>query len=119
LCGNHRSARFVQGPSLRTVADYFLVERAKGSAWDHSRRRREQDGWPEHAAFMDALSEQGFVVLGGPIGEGDGDNALLVVDAPDEAAIRARLADDPWGEDMLATESIRRWSVFLGADRIP
>jgi uncharacterized protein YciI len=102
-----------------SVADYFLVERAKGSAWDHSRQRREQDGWPEHAAFMDALSEQGFVVLGGPIGEGDGDNALLVVDAPDEAAIRARLADDPWGEDMLATESIRPWTVFLGADRIP
>jgi uncharacterized protein YciI len=101
------------------MADYFLVERAKGPAWDHSRRRREQDGWPEHAAFMDALSEQGFIVLGGPIGEGDGENALLVVDAPDEAAVRARLVEDPWGEDMLATESIRPWSVFLGAARIP
>jgi uncharacterized protein YciI len=106
-------------PILKVVADYFLVERAKGSAWDHSRLRREQDGWAEHAAFMDALSEQGFVVLAGPIGEGDGDNALLVVDSPDEAAIRARLAEDPWGEDMLATESIRPWSVLLGADQTP
>ena len=53
------------------VADYFLVERSKGTAWDHSRLRREQDGWAEHAAFMDALSEQGFVVLLGPIGEAD------------------------------------------------
>jgi uncharacterized protein YciI len=104
-------------PSI-SVANYFLVERAKGSAWDHSRPRREQDGWPEHAAFMDALSEQGFVVLVGPIGEGDGDNALLVVDAPDEAAVRARLAEDPWGEDMLATVSIRPWSVLIGADRL-
>ncbi len=98
------------------MADYFLVERAKGPDWDHSRPRREQDGWEEHAAFMDALCEQGFVVLGGPIGEGDGDNALLVVDSPDEAAVRARLTEDPWGEDMLATESIRPWSVLLRAD---
>jgi uncharacterized protein len=97
------------------MADYFLVERAKGPAWDHSRLRREQEGWAEHAAFMDALSEQGFVVLGGPIGEGDGDNALLVVDGADEAAVRARLAEDPWGEDMLRTESIRPWTVLLRA----
>jgi hypothetical protein len=40
---------------------------------------------------------------------------LLVVDAPDEAAIRARLAEDPWGEDMLVTESIRPWTVLLRA----
>jgi hypothetical protein len=53
------------------VADYYLVERAKGPAWDHSRERREQAGWDEHAAFMDALADEGFVVLGGPIGDGD------------------------------------------------
>jgi uncharacterized protein YciI len=100
------------------MAEYFLVERAKGPAWDHSRPRREQDGWAEHATFMDALSEQGFVLLVGPIGEGDGDNALLVIDAPDENAVRARLAEDPWGEDMLATVSIRHWSVLIGADRL-
>jgi hypothetical protein len=97
------------------VADYFLVERAKGPAWDHSRSRREQAGWDEHAAFTDALAEEGFVVLGGPIGEGDGENALLVVDAKDEATIRARLAEDPWPEDLLTIESIRPWSVWVRA----
>jgi hypothetical protein len=51
------------------VADYFLVERAKGPAWDHTRARREQEGWDANAAFMDALAEEGFVILGGPIGE--------------------------------------------------
>ena len=101
------------------MADYFLVERAKGPAWDHSKPRREQAGWDAHAAFMDALAEQRFVVLGGPIGEGDGDNALLVVDAASEAAIRARLADDPWGEDMLTIESIRPWSVWIRAEVRP
>jgi uncharacterized protein YciI len=95
------------------VADYYLVERAKGAAWDHSRGRREQDGWDEHAAFMDGLVDEGFVVLGGPIGEGEGQNVLLVVEAADEAAIQSRLADDPWPDEMLTTESIRPWSLWL------
>jgi uncharacterized protein len=99
------------------MADYYLVERAKGPAWDRTRGRREQAGWDEHAAFMDTLAEQGFVVLGGPVGEGEGENVLLVVDAPDEAAIHARLAGDPWPEDVLRTESIRPWSVWLRAPR--
>jgi uncharacterized protein YciI len=97
------------------VADYYLVERAKGPAWDHSRPRREQDGWDEHAAFMDALAEEGFVVLGGPMGEGDGDNVLLVVEADSPETIQSRLAEDPWPEDVLRTESIRPWSVWLRA----
>jgi uncharacterized cupin superfamily protein len=96
-------------------ADYFLVERAKGPAWDHSRGRREQTGWDEHAAFMDELAEEGFVVLGGPVGEGDGDDALLVVDADSEATVRARLADDPWPDDLLTVRSIRPWAVWVRA----
>ena len=97
------------------MADLYLVERGKGPAWDHSRRRREQAGWDEHAAFMDALVEEGFVVLGGPIGDGDGENTLLVIDADEEATVRARLAEDPWPEDLLTIESIRPWSVWLRA----
>jgi uncharacterized protein YciI len=95
------------------VADYFLVKRAHGPSWDTLRLRREQTGWDEHAAFMDALVEEGVVVLGGPVGEGDGDHALLVMEVNDEAEVRKRLAADPWGEDMLMTESIEPWSVFL------
>jgi uncharacterized protein len=95
------------------VADYYLVEEAKGPTWDHSRGRREQAGWDEHAAFMDELADEGFAVLGGPIGEGDGENVLLIVDADDEAAIRARLAQDPWFNGVLRIESIRPWSVWL------
>jgi uncharacterized protein YciI len=97
------------------VADYFLVRRARGRAWDHSRLRRDQDGWGEHAAFMDALAEEGIVVLGGPVGEGDGEDALLVVDLESEAAIRTRLADDPWSDDMLTIKSVEPWSVWLRA----
>jgi uncharacterized protein len=97
------------------VADYYLVEHAKGPAWDHSRARREQDGWGEHAAFMDELVEDGFIFLGGPIGEGDGDNTLLIVDADGEEAVRTRLTQDPWFQTVLTVESIRPWSVWLRA----
>jgi uncharacterized protein YciI len=92
---------------------HFLVENAKGPAYDHAVGRREQAGWDEHAAFMDALVEDGFVVLGGPIGEGDGENTLLVIEAPDEAAVRARLSGDPWFETVLRIESIRPWQIWL------
>ena len=44
----------------------------------------------EHAAFMDGLVDDGFVVLGGPVG--DGEQTLHVVEAADENDIRARLA---------------------------
>jgi uncharacterized protein YciI len=99
--------------SLPAVADYYLVERAKGPVWDHSRGRREQAGWDAHAAFMDALAEEEFVVLGGPIGEGDGENSLLVIDLESEEAIRARLAEDPWADQRLRIESVRPWSIWL------
>ena len=92
---------------------YFLVKRAHGGSWDPTRLRREQQGWDAHAAFMDGLVEDGFIVLGGPVGEGDGDYALLVVEAESEGAVRAKLADDPWGEDMLATEGVEPWTIFL------
>lgn len=65
---------------------------------------------------MDRLVEEGVVVLGGPVGEDDGDYALLVMEVKDAAEVHNRLAPDPWGEDMLVTESIQPWSVFLRRD---
>jgi uncharacterized protein YciI len=97
------------------VADYYLVKLARGSSWDHARGRREQDGWDEHAAFMDALTEEGVIVLGGPVGDVDGEHTLHVVDIESEAAIRARLADDPWANDLLTIESVEPWWVWLRA----
>jgi hypothetical protein len=65
---------------------YFLVTEECGPAWDASRPRREQDDWDAHAAFMDALVEDAFVVLGGPVG--DGARVLLVIEAEDRAGDR-------------------------------
>jgi uncharacterized protein YciI len=92
---------------------YFVVENSKGPAWDHSRGRREQNGWEEHAAFMDALVDDGLIVMGGPIGEVEGELTLLVFDADGEETIRARMAEDPWHDQMLRIASLRPWHVWL------
>ena len=73
---------------------------------------REQDGWDEHAAFMDGLVDDGVILLGGPI-EGDRDT-LHVVEAPSEEAVRARFAEDPWAANgMLTPASVERWTILL------
>jgi hypothetical protein len=43
---------------------------------------------------MDGLVDDGFIILGGPLG--DGERTLHVVEATDEREIRARLSEDPW-----------------------
>jgi uncharacterized protein YciI len=91
---------------------YFAVRRERGRRWDALRAMREQDGWHAHAKFMDTLVDDGFVVLGGPLG--DGTQFLLVVEAEDEAEIEARLADDPWTPaELLRTSSIDPWQILL------
>jgi hypothetical protein len=94
---------------------YFLVTELPGPKWDRSRPRREQDGWDEHAAFVDGLAEQDVVVLGGPLGDPDYGPALLVFAAEREDEVRKRLADDPWMHTILTVESIQRWSIWIGS----
>ena len=64
---------------------------------------------------MDRLVDEGLIVLGGPVGEGDGEDTLVVVDAESEAEVRRRLADDPWGADMLTLKSVEPWLIWLRA----
>lgn len=95
---------------------YFAVRLQRGGPWDWSRDLRQQDGWPEHARFMDSLVDDGFIVLGGPL-EGDRDT-LHAIDAPSEQAVRARLAEDNWAQTgMLAIKSIEPWTILLDGRR--
>lgn len=74
---------------------------------------RDQVQWPEHAAFLNQLVDEGFVVLGGPLG--DGERVLLVVSAESEAAIRRRIDADPWTPlRLLPIARIEPWQVLLG-----
>jgi hypothetical protein len=93
------------------VATFVLI-RERGPDWDFARGMREQDGWDEHAAFMEALAEEGFVFLGGPLGA---NRVMHVVVAGSEGEIRQRLAADPWEPmRLLRNVSIDRWHVLLG-----
>jgi len=97
--------------TLRVMAT-FAVRLVHGPGWDSARPIRGQDGWDEHAAFMDGLVDAGFIVLGGPVG--DGAESLHVVEAADESGVRARLAQDPWAADrLLQIGSIEQWTLWL------
>jgi hypothetical protein len=92
---------------------YFAVTRERGPSWDGSRSLREQDRWDEHAEFMERLADEGFIVHGGPLG--DGVRTLHMVRGESADEIEARLADDIWTElDLLRTASVEPWEILLG-----
>lgn len=90
----------------------FAVRLVHGPGWDSSRQIRDQDGWDEHAAFMDGLVDDGFIILGGPIGGGE--KTLHVVEAADERDVKTRFARDPWAAaGLLRIGTIERWALWL------
>ncbi len=94
---------------------YFVVIEEAGPRWDDKRSMRDQKGWPEHAVFVDALADERFVILGGPLGNYQKHRAMLILDAPDEGVLRKRLSEDPWMRDgVLHTIEIYPWEVLLG-----
>ncbi|NYJ06661.1 YciI family protein [Petropleomorpha daqingensis] len=95
---------------------HFVVTLANGPGWVDGQARRQQPGWDEHAAFMDGLVDDGFVLLGGPLGTGN--RVLLVVRGDDEAEVERRLAADPWEPlQILRTVSIEPWTIWLDGVR--
>lgn len=94
----------------------FAVIRGRGTAWDTSCTLEKQHGWHAHAAFMNGLEGEGFVVTGGPL-EDNGDT-LLIVRARNADEVGARLAADPWGEDMLPLLRVAPWQLRLGESRL-
>jgi uncharacterized protein YciI len=94
-------------------ATYYAMVRARGERWDTSRPMRQQEQYEEHMAFVDALSDDGFVILGGPLGERE-ERFLFVFAAENADAIEARLADDPWSRlGIVRTVSVERWDITV------
>jgi uncharacterized protein YciI len=94
---------------------YYAVLRERGENWDTRLPMRQQERWEEHAAFMDALVDDGFVILGGPFGDGE-ERFLLIMAADSVQAIEVRLADDPWTPlRMLRTAAVECWEILLDA----
>lgn len=91
---------------------YFAVRLTRGGPWDFSRDLRQQDGFDEHARFMDSLVADGFIIVGGPL---EGEREILhLIDAPSKDAVRERLAQDNWHRNgMLTISSIDSWTLLL------
>jgi uncharacterized protein YciI len=90
---------------------FHVVLHRSGPRWDPSRPLEGQSGWPAHAAFMDALVDAGFIVLGGPLA--DEHRVVHAVEAESEEAVRATLARDPWSETHLQIDTIDPWTIRL------
>ena len=94
----------------------FLAVSSAGPNSDSSKGTREQPFWDEHAAFIDQLVEDDFILMGGPLVDEGGmpHGALLVLNAKDENEVREKLKNDPWFEHgILKLESIKRWQIFI------
>jgi hypothetical protein len=90
---------------------FLVVLRRSGPDYDHSKPLEQQAGWLEHAAFMDGLVDDGFVVLGGPLG--DEVRTAHAVEAGSEQEIRDRFGQDPWSGSHLVVDSIDPWTIRL------
>ena len=92
---------------------FLVIVRRSGPQWDASKPLEEQSGWTAHAAFMDGLVDDGFIVLGGPLS--DEQRVAHAIQAESEDAIRATLARDPWSETHLQIDTIDRWTIRLAS----
>jgi uncharacterized protein YciI len=93
------------------VSTFLVMVSRSGPEWDPSRPLEEQSGWPAHAAFMDGLVDDGFIVLGGPLV--DEHRVAHVVEAESEEEILTTLARDPWSGSHLVVETIDPWTIRL------
>jgi uncharacterized protein YciI len=92
--------------------DLYVLRLERGGPWDWSRDMREQDGWDEHARFMDDLVDNGSIILGGPL-EGDSET-MHIIAAESEQVVRDLFATDPWWVNgMLTPVRIERWTIVL------
>jgi uncharacterized protein YciI len=99
---------------------YYAVIRDAGPAWTDGGIAA-QAATGDHAAYMNGLAEEGFVLFAGPLGGSEQGRlrVLLIVDASDEAEIHRRLEDDPWTVGgLLEVTNIEAWNVFVGSERL-
>jgi hypothetical protein len=92
----------------------FVVLRSRGPAWDDSKPLEAQAEWVPHAAFTEALFQEGFAALVGPL-EGTRD-ALVILRASSASEVVERLASDLWTTNgLLVTKQISPWQIRLGS----
>ena len=95
---------------------FHVVLRQSGPEWKAGEPLDAQSGWQEHAVFMDGLVDDGFIVLGGPLGDG---RVVHAVEADAEAVVRATFARDPWSGTHLVVDAVEPWEIRLDGRRPP
>jgi uncharacterized protein YciI len=99
---------------------YFAITRSAGPAWVDGGIAA-QSGVGDHAAFMNGLADEGFVLFAGPLAgtEGGRLRALVIVNAASEQEIYRRLDADPWTRsEHLKITDIEPWNIFVGIERL-
>jgi uncharacterized protein YciI len=99
---------------------HYAVIREAGAGWTAGGITHQPDV-ASHAAFMNTLADEGFVLFAGPLAGSEKARlrALLIVDTTSEDEIRDRLAADPWERtDRLVITSIEPWNLIVGAERL-
>ena len=74
---------------------------------------------PDHRDYLRSLFEQGHIVVSGPLADGGGPGALLILEAEDVDAVAALLDKDPFHILGLITDrEIRHWNPAFGGARL-
>jgi hypothetical protein len=97
------------------MALFLVMLHRSGPRWDPSLPLEEQSDWEAHAAFMDRLVDDGFIILGGPLS--DEVRVAHVFEAESEQDVRATLGRDPWSGTHLEIASIDPWTIRLDGRR--
>lgn len=99
----------------------FAVTREAGPSWTDGKGTFEQPAVNDHAAFMNGLANEGFVLFAGPLAGSEHDRirVLLIADAAGETDVHLRLADDPWERTQrIVTTTVEPWNLLVGAERV-
>ena len=107
--------------AARASPDGVLFESAVWIIQTEGKGAFDQPGVNDHAAFMNALANEGIVLFAGPLADSERGRirALVIVNASSEADIVKRLAADPWASTTARHYQRRApWNLFLGADRM-
>jgi uncharacterized protein YciI len=92
---------------------FHVVVTRSGLGYDPAVPMERQPLWSEHASFMNGLVDDGFIVLGGPLG--DEHRVVHAVQAESEEEVRATFARDPWSETHVRLDVVEPWTIVLDA----
>jgi uncharacterized protein YciI len=101
----------VSAAATIVVVERVLVQTSAGPAWDGG-HIREQPGWDEHAAFIDALTEEGKFLMGGP--RADNRGSFMIFRRTTATEVRELLRFDPFVlNGVFVIDDVVDWSTIV------